>query len=114
MLKLTYTNGIRTNVQNDACMPELLAEIATADSVTIVTTTCTIVTHIGNVARFYSGMPERDYESLYTRICAPYSEVGESEDKDIFVNAVQVVMLGYAQRLAQYASKTAKLKQYLG
>lgn len=113
MLALEYTNGIRTKVRNNVTVLELLAEIAIADYMTIVTTTCVIVVHIGNVATFYSGMSERDYESLYTRICAPYSEVGESEDKDIFVNAVQVVMLGYAQRLAQYASKTAKLKQYL-
>lgn len=113
MLKLTYTAGIRTSVENNATTLELLTEIAQADSMTIVTTTCTIVVHVGNVAKFYSGMPERDYESLYTRICAPYSDVGETDDKDIYVNAVQVVMLGYAQRLAQYASKTANLRKYL-
>jgi hypothetical protein len=113
MLKLTYTNGIRTNVENSATITELLKEISIADSMTIVTTTCTIVVHTGNVAKFYSGMTERDYESLYTRICAPYSDVGETEDKNIFVNAVQIVMLGYAQRLAQYVGKMANLHKYL-
>lgn len=114
MLKLTYTNEIRTNVDNNATVCELLAEIAQADRLTIVTTTCTIVVHTGNVAKFYSGMTEYEYEMLYTRICAPYSDVGETDDKDIYVNAVQVVMLGYAQRLAQYVSKTANLRKYLG
>ena len=114
MLKLTYTNGIRTNVQNNASTVELFAETMKADNVTIVTTTRTIVVHTGNIARFYSNMTERDYEIMYTRLCAPYSEVGETEDKDIFVNATQIIMLGYAQRFAAYLSKTANLKKYLG
>ena len=114
MLKLTYTCQIRTKVETGATFQEILENVAKSDYVTIVTTSCAIVTHIGNVTTFYSGMTEQEYESLFTAIVAPYSTVGEREDLDLCVNAVQIVMLNYSKRLQEYKVKNTKLKQYIG
>lgn len=106
MLTLVYRNGICTKVEKENTPKDVVAACDTAQRVVICQVSAVIVAHLADGSTlYYYGMRESDINSLYTHLLAPYSQVGEKDDTDLFVDKVQVVLDNFADRLRSYLRK---------
>lgn len=102
MQALVYENGKCTKVL-DVQVNHLHLAIEHAQRITICNLSSTFCVHVtDDTTLYYSGMHEHTVNSLYTSLLAPYSHVGESDDKDLFVDNVQIVLDNFAKRLQDF------------
>lgn len=111
MFALHYENGIRTKVCAVG-VHELISFAEIAQTLTICTVSSVFVVHTDKETVYYDGLTESESVALYTLFLAPYSHIAENkEDEDLFVDAANVRLYNFAERMKAYhASKPEYLK----
>lgn len=104
MFALHYENGIRTNVCR-VSGHEFLSWVEISDTLTICTISCVFVVHTTHETIYFEGLTEQEYNTYYTMLVAPYSKVGEADDNDLFVDAANVRLYNFAERLKEYYAR---------
>lgn len=106
MQNLAYVNGYCVAVDTQATVADFHKSIVIAQRVVICSVSSVFCVHLSdNVVLYFSGMNERVVNGFYTSLLAPYSEVGKTDDKDLFVDSVQIVLDNFSSRLAQFLGK---------
>jgi hypothetical protein len=103
MNALHYVNGIRTKVV-PVSGHEFLSYVEIAERLTICTISSVFVVHTGTPeVIYYDGLTEAEANEYYTMLLAPYSHIADNkDDNDIFVDAANVHLYNFANRLKAY------------
>jgi len=113
MLALVYVRGICEFVDTFE-VNELMLYLHFASRVTYCTRSSVFCVHVGNEVTYFSGMPEKTVEWLYTVVTLPYSKFGvrgndrgnviveDDNDNDLYVDSAQVVLDDFAERFRQF------------